>query len=432
MAGQWRTYIRRITGTHLQAAFSGALFATIAFLAVQLIQNSRDNQRYKQDYAELHHFKHGLFNVDAWKEQIGAIIAAEVDQLALTQQDEAVLRAQLARQLVVLIDKMHERLKARNGKVKQAFIEAFVDIEELKRGAPEYAAAILAELKKPRTEARMKDMLKARIDEYLARVYDKKPRVVRDFIITHYGEADEAAAKDKLGRLISRQEYVIAEQALILVTLAILLFAFEVFQRRPLPTPQFVFLGLALLALLAVGVSTPMIDMEAKITQLSFMLFDHPIEFEDQVLFFQSKSIIDVFWLMITHKEIMMKLVAVLLVTFSVIFPLTKLLCSLAYFTDVRRARSNPLVAWFVLKSGKWSMADVYVVATFMAYIGFNGVVNSQLENIRQAGAGLEVLTTNGTTLRPGFYVFVAYTLLAMCLSGYLGKRGMARSSTES
>jgi hypothetical protein len=47
--------------------------------------------------------------------------------------------------------------------------------------------------------------------------------------------------------------------------------------------------------LLVAGVTTPMIDMEAKISQMSFVLLGHPIHFENQVLYFQSKSILDVF-----------------------------------------------------------------------------------------------------------------------------------------
>ena len=73
------------------------------------------------------------------------------------------------------------------------------------------------------------------------------------------------------------------------------------------------------------GVTTPMIDMEAKISQMNFILMGYPIHFENQVLYFQSKSILDVFWIMITHKELQMKLVGVLVITFSIFFPLVKI-----------------------------------------------------------------------------------------------------------
>lgn len=78
------------------------------------------------------------------------------------------------------------------------------------------------------------------------------------------------------------------------------------------------------------------------------------------------------------------------------------------------------MVRFFVLKSGKWSMADVMVVAIFMAYIGFNGIITSQLGHLSAKGQELVILTTNATALQPGFYLFLTYTLLALFLSGFL------------
>lgn len=193
--------------------------------------------------------------------------------------------------------------------------------------------------------------------------------------------------------------------------------------KRTLTTAMFWLLALTLMILLSTGVTTPMIDMEAKIKTFKFMLFDHPVEFHDQVLYFQSKSIQDVFWIMIRHKDFEMKVVGVLMVCFSIVFPACKLLSSLIYFYNPRRLRENQLISFFVKKSGKWSMADVLVVAIFMAFIGFNGIINSQMEDLRTTGEAVNVLTTNGTNLQPGFYLFLTYTLLAMFFSGFLTRR---------
>lgn len=78
-----------------------------------------------------------------------------------------------------------------------------------------------------------------------------------------------------------------------------------------------------------------MIDMEAKITTMDFTLAGHPIHFENQVPFIQSKSILDVFWIMMMHSAFEMKLVGILLVTFSVVFPLIKIVSSLIYYFDI-------------------------------------------------------------------------------------------------
>ena len=70
-------------------------------------------------------------------------------------------------------------------------------------------------------------------------------------------------------------------------------------------------------------------------------------------------------------------------------------------------------------------MADVMVVAIFMAYIGFNGIITNQIDKLN-AAAGQEqgILTTNGTSLEPGYYLFFAFTLLGLFLSGFLTRVG--------
>ena len=125
-----------------------------------------------------------------------------------------------------------------------------------------------------------------------------------------------------------------------------------------------------------------------------------------------------------------MKLVGVLVITFSIFFPLLKIVSSLAYYYRYRHARENPVIRFFVLKSGKWSMADVLVVAIFMAYIGFNGIISSQFGQLSSISQELVILTANGTSLQPGYYLFLTYTLLALFLSGFLSRTPEAPERT--
>ena len=99
---------------------------------------------------------------------------------------------------------------------------------------------------------------------------------------------------------------------------------------------------------------------------------------------------------------------------------------SLGYYYNYHSARENPVIKFFVLKSGKWSMADVMVVAIFMAYIGFNGIITNQFGELSKANQELEILTTNGTSLQPGYYLFLTYTLLAIFFSGFLTRKPQA------
>jgi hypothetical protein len=185
---------------------------------------------------------------------------------------------------------------------------------------------------------------------------------------------------------------------------------------QPLP---WLLLSLSAMALLACGVLTPMLEVEARIAQLRFMLMGYPVEFANEVFYFQSKSILDVVSILTSRDEADMVVVGILLMTFSVIFPSLKLLASIIHIYNPGKARDWSVVRFFALKSGKWSMADVMVIAIFMAYIGFNGMISSQLDLITRgaASAGVDVLTTNGTDLQLGFFMFLAFCLFSLAVS---------------
>lgn len=70
--------------------------------------------------------------------------------------------------------------------------------------------------------------------------------------------------------------------------------------------------------------------------------------------------------------------------------------------------------------SGKWSMADVMVVAIFMAYVGFQRILDDQLEDIEVQNETLNLVTTNKTNLQTGFIIFVAFALFNLLLAEIL------------
>jgi hypothetical protein len=67
-------------------------------------------------------------------------------------------------------------------------------------------------------------------------------------------------------------------------------------------------------------------------------------------------------------------------------------------------------------------MADVNVVAIFMAYIGFKGILDSQLSNLNMKTDSLASISTNETSLQPGFILFVGFVLFGLALSLILQK----------
>jgi hypothetical protein len=411
--------------------FSLIIIIASVILCQQIISNSLSNQQNKNDYAELNSVKYGLLSIDEWKRQITGILAEEIDKLYLSKANERVLRKHIEVLLNTLIDKVDKQIREANagsagGRVKQSFINTFINLDDIKKGIPEYADAIVQELKKAKTKRQIKSVLNQQLEEYSDQTFDTQDTPQLSSILLRTDSMDVEAARIKLSEQISVKHGLIIREAGLLIMLSIILFALSGFSKLPLTPSGYIFLMLSLFTLLIAGVTTPTIDMEATISQMNFMLIGHPINFENQVLYFQSKSILDVFWIMITHNDIQMKLVGILLITFSIVFPLLKMVSSLGYYFNYHHARENPVIKFFVLKSGKWSMADVMVVAIFMAYIGFNGIITSQLGHLRSTGQELVILTTNATALQPGFYLFLTYTLLGLILSEFLTRKPQA------
>lgn len=400
-------------------------------LCHQIISNSISNQENKNDYAELNHVNYGLLSVEEWKRQITVIISEEINKLYLSRANERDLRKHIEVLLNTLIDKVDKKIREGNlgsaeGWVKQSFINIFISLEDIKKGIPEYADAVIHEMTKSKTRDQIKTMLNKQLKQYSNQTFDTRDTSQMSRILLRTDSKDIESARININKAISVKHKLIFKEAILLIILSVILFALSGFSKQPLAPSRYILLILSLIILLIAGVTTPTIDMEAKISQMSFVLMGHPIHFENQVLYFQSKSILDVFWIMITHQDIQMKFVGVLLITFSIIIPLLKIVSSLGYYYNYHHARENPVIKFFVLKSGKWSMADVMVVAIFMAYIGFNGIITSQFGQLSSAGQELVIVTTNDTSLQPGFYLFLTYTLLALFLSGFLTRKPQA------
>jgi hypothetical protein len=176
-------------------------------------------------------------------------------------------------------------------------------------------------------------------------------------------------------------------------------------------------LSTASVTLLISGIMLPMLDIEAKISKLYFVILDKAVVFENQILFFQSKSISDLVTLLLDSGEAKMILVGVLLVMFSIIFPTVKLIASYLYFYSKGFIGNNPVTRFFALRSTKWSMADVMVVSIFMAYLGLDGVINSELKHLEQSSDPVNIITTNQTHLEVGFFLFLAFVGISFILS---------------
>src|SRR5262249_2906426 len=123
------------------------------------------------------------------------------------------------------------------------------------------------------------------------------------------------------------------------------------------------------IVLLAGGVLTPMIEVEAKISRLGMTFLGEPIAFTDQLLYFQSKSVLEVFHTLINTGKPDMWVVGVLVLMFSIVFPILKIFTLTLCLYRPALLRRSRVARFLALESSKWSMADVMALAIFMAFV---------------------------------------------------------------
>jgi paraquat-inducible protein A len=111
-------------------------------------------------------------------------------------------------------------------------------------------------------------------------------------------------------------------------------------------------------------------------------------------------------------------LVAVLILLFSIFIPIIKsLLLSFAYFSkNMQLARR---LTSFVNIIGKWSMADVFVVAIFLAVMSTNHAETQNEHQLNMFGFKIDVLLSSATfsNIGIGFYYFTGYCLISLIAS---------------
>ena len=404
------------------------LVATAAF-GGQLIVTLRAHQRMRTDLAELDDVKYGLLNADVWVQQVTAIIEKKINSFELAGEQRASIKKTLEHMLDVLItqaDLYMRQQKESDGfthEVKESIREELVDVNQIKAGIPGYADQIIDEMSKPQARRELNAFLKNLLSNASHSTFAGVDRRPIEAIEAEYDCGSRLTCQEAIGKNLHANHVRAVQLAVLVVTLSVLLFCGGwILWRRTHARAPLAFLVLCCGVLVTCGVFTPMIEVEARISSLEFMLLGEPVEFHDQVLYFQSKSVLDVVRVLTSTGKVDMVAVGILVMTFSVIFPIAKLAASFIYLYNPRRLRRNALIEFFTLKSAKWSMADVFVVAMFMAYIGFSGLISSQLSTFALAArANVDVLTTNGTSLQIGFFMFLAFCIAGLVTSTLLG-----------
>jgi len=410
------------------SAFAALLLITLIFFASQLIDMGDKAKIYKSDYATLHSVEYGMFNSDVWTLKVTKIIDKKIEKFDLNTSNRGEIKGYIETIIDTLILEAERVVKQRNkgkrgfldsilGSTKQMITDSIIDFKDLRSRVPEFTDSVMLEVEKPENQARAKKVIREKLKDFMQEKFKHTTDMTTYYaVMKKYNTKDEEACNSILNTKMSILKQEMHMQMLTMLSLALAIIVLILFQGLLTSAGLFILAGTTV-ALLVTGILLPMLDIEAKISKLYFTILDHPIIFENQILFFQSKSISDLVRLLLDSGEAKMILVGILLVMFSIIFPTLKLIATTMYYYSKSAIGDNPVTRFFALRSTKWSMADVFVVSIFMAYLGLDGVVSNELKHLEAKSNPVNIITTNGTHLEVGFFLFLGFVLTSFVLS---------------
>jgi hypothetical protein len=362
------------------------------------------------------------------------MLNAQVDKLDLKGQSKS-LRPMVERSLYALLDNIKAQMTSPKAKASgmpgggNPMIVNMI-IAALRPHVPEYTDVVMVELNKPQTQKSFKDSIRGVLADAVKNTFSTTDMTAYSAILTRYGCSSGAVCEEALGKQIEQADTKLTRDYLIVLASAALGFILLMTGRRTLSRGAVVVLMLFCISMLAAGVLSPMLEVEVRITKLDATLLGTPIEFRDQSLYYRSKTVFEVFQTLIEMGRPEMTLVAVLVILFSVVFPLLKMLALSACVFRPALLRTSRLVKLLAFELSKWSMADVMVLAIFMSFVAFNGVIGSALEGLRGVPNVQQLqIPTNASKILPGYYLFIGFCVSSIFLSKRL-ERGIASGST--
>ncbi|RYM34688.1 paraquat-inducible protein A [Brumimicrobium glaciale] len=402
------------------------LLALASYFAYNVYQDSIKRSEIKDDYSTLNYINKGMLSVTAWKGTMMNIVEHQITDFELTKSQDSLLHLQLTELIRSLVDQADKTIQANDEGFKNTIrkwaVNTFVDADEIKAGAPQFSRRIIDEVMKEKNKDRMKTLAISKLTEFADETYDLQDSLeIKDI----HAKYDISLGEDINSILLVKAKELeiknYRETFFILgIVVIFLLLWFFVFKFIALQKSLFFLSVILAIIVLLVGLTSAMIEIDARINQLDFVLLGESVVFKDQVIFYQSKSILQLVNILLQTGKVDSILVGILVLGFSVVLPITKLISTQVYLFGKDKWQNNKLIYWLAFKSGKWSMADVMVVAIFMAYVGFNGILEDQMEYLNVQSDAMNSIATNNTSLQPGYLLFIAYVLFGLILAAIL------------
>ncbi len=406
------------------------LVAVEAYFGYRLRELSAQQEIVKADYSEVNNIAYGLLSVEQWQDEVSHIVNKQVRNLKFTPKQKRLMQVEVEEVLNALIDKaeamVEKKPKSLIGKIRKFAIKTFVKTDKIRAQVPALARKIIAKADNPNQKAKLSDLVMDEFKELKqSKSVDSTLRANRklfDTMYHKYGVKSTPQLNTHLNKLLAHFKTEMYRDCFVMLACILVILSLWWILRKEtqLHAPLFVMSLAGAFVLLGVGLSASMIEVDCRIKMLDFTLLGEHVIFKDQVLFYESKSILGVVKVLIEQSGFESIAVGVLILCFSVVFPVMKLSSTGIHLLSRRSIAENKFVKYFAFQSGKWSMADVIVIAVLMTYIGLNGLLESQLAGLNVSSKDLTIITTNNTALQPGYIIFISFVLFGLTLSTIL------------
>ena len=400
------------------------------FFGYQLHTLSDQQEVIKEDYSNINNITFGLFSVDQWHDKVAGIINHQVRHFTMTKKQKRELQVEVEQIILALINKaealVNKPQKSVGGKLKQFAVKTFVDTDKIKAQVPGFARNMIARIDNPANKKQLSTMAMGKFTAveqsgYIDSTITANQAEVNKMYLKYHVTSRQKLNDKLTGSLENIRKTTYNYSFGMLGCIVIVLSLWWILRKRvELQATLFIMSLLFAFMLLAVGLTASMIEVDARIKSLDFVLLGEHVVFENQVLFFQSKSILDVVHVLVKQPAVDSILVGILILVFSILFPIMKLSSTGIHLLSRKSIAENKFIKYFAFQSGKWSMADVIVIAILMTYIGLNGLLESQLASLNINSDSLSIITTNNTALQPGFIIFISFVLYGLILSTIL------------
>ena len=384
-----------------------------------------------------------------WGEVLGKLGKQEIDRLFEQQSSKALLIDATEKLLYNAIVEYRDTLREKQASAKtinnslqalgQAFIlDVLVDFDALESSVPAIAEAFVEDLEQGELAADLESAL----SQYLNSLSEDLNAAAIDQTRSIHRLLQCATTAQCVAKLNASQQQHQEQAKLLGLCLALALLSLIVVNRFAASMNQgsvspraliLCLLNISILALLVPGILVPMMKLKAFIEPFEMSVGGISLYFDQQLLMYQNKSVGDLVALLVETGQPSLFILAAGMTLFCVLIPVSKCLAAIVLLLRTTGSRpAHPALRWLAIESGKWSMADVFVVALIMAFIGMDQLIASHTDAMNRLFTEAQfVQAASASELGMGFYFFLGFVVLSFwtareCKGVLQGRNGAA------